>query len=434
MPQTRRPFRILILGLVLSTALAASSKGAQRPHPLLTSPHIASATETVLYSFQGGSDGALSYAPLIADSQGALYGTTIHGGIPSGGYGTVFKLTPSGSGYSESVLYAFQGGYDGAYPFAGVIADKHGALYGTTYTGGPSGAGSVYKLTRSHSAYSKTILYGFSGGSDGATPQGTLYMDRAGNLFGTTTNGGTAGTGVVYELSPGASSYTFRVIHSFQGGNDAANPQYGALVADASGALYGTTSIGGSPQSWGAVYKLTPSGSTYQESIICAFPYPNGSHPFGGLTIDVRGTLYGTTTQGGPSNTGTVFKLTPSGSGYLQTVLYAFQAASLYDGAAPQADILIDRATGSLYGTTQYGGTAGVGTVFKLTPFASPTSIGHPGNDAGSGYLETVLHSFQGGTDGKNPEAGFIQLNGVLYSTTFFGGGPGNGTVFSITP
>ena len=182
---TTRPFRILMLGLVLSSALAASAQGALRPHPSLTSPRFASATETVIYSFLSGADGALSYAPLIADSHGALYGTTIHGGIPSGGYGTVFKLTPSGSGYSESVLYAFQGGYDGAYPFAGVIADKRGALYGTTYTGGPSGGGSVYKLTHSHSGYTKTILYGFMGGSDGATPQGTLYMDGAGNLFGT---------------------------------------------------------------------------------------------------------------------------------------------------------------------------------------------------------------------------------------------------------
>ena len=434
MPQTPRPIRILLFGLALSAALAAAAQGALRPHSSLKPPHVASDTETVIYSFQGGSDGALSYAPLIADSHGALYGTTIHGGIPSGGYGTVFKLTPSGSGYSESVLYAFQGGYDGSYPFAGVIADQHGALYGTTYTGGPSGGGTVFKLTHSHSGYTKTILYGFTGGSDGATPQGTLYMDRSGNLFGTTTNGGTTGTGVVYELTSGPSSYTFRVIHSFQGGNDAASPQYGALVADASGALYGTTSNGGSPQNWGAVYKLTPSGSTYQESVICAFPYPNGSHPFGGLTIDARGALYGTTTQGGPANTGTVFKLTPSGSGYMQKVLYAFQAGSTNDGAAPQANVLIDPATGSLYGTTQYGGTAAVGTVFKLTPFAFPSSVGQPGSDAGAGYVETILHSFQGGSDGKNPEAGFIQRDGVLYSTTFFGGGPGNGTVFSIAP
>ena len=373
---------------------------------------LAAPTENVLYAFQGGNDGyGPSTGALIADRQGALYGTTDIGGNScyedSAGCGTIFKLTPPAPGqtaWSETVLYRFcsqQGCSDGALPYGGLIADSQGNLYGTTERGGSGngiyGYGTVFKLSppgRSQTAWTETVLYGFTGGTDGDTPVAGLIFDEQGALYGTTLYGGNSsvngyGGGTVFKLTPpgdGQTAWTEAVLHRFHS--------------------------------------------------VCT----DGALPEAGLIIDEQGALYGTTSQGGSrcsgalSGNGTVFKLAPPGSGqtaWTEAVLYAFQGYPT-DGALPGAGLIIDERggeqrrssifnndrdiPGALYGTTSWGGTGcgtqgGVdcGTVFKLTP---------PGNGQ-TAWTETVLHNFMAGSDGADPSAALIGDNqGALYGTT----------------
>jgi len=185
----------------------------------------------------------------LADGSGALYGTAVVGGDcaiqPLYGCGVVFKLTPSASGYTFSVLHAFQGGDDGSWPVAGLIADKNGALYGTTqYGGGSANDGTVFKLTPSRSGYSESVLYAFAGGNDGALPVACLTSDKRGALYGTTSSGGAANSGTIFTLTPSASGYSERVLHTFLGGSDGADPVAGLIIGK-TGILYGTTQSGG---------------------------------------------------------------------------------------------------------------------------------------------------------------------------------------------
>jgi uncharacterized repeat protein (TIGR03803 family) len=242
--------------------------------------------ERVLYSFKGGADGANPYAGLLARSGGVFYGTTAAGGT-SAGYGTVFELTPSG----KETLYTFQGGSDGAQPKAGLIAAGN-VLYGETANGGGAsacsgGCGTVYALTPSGSGYTERVIYAFAGGSDGAYPVGGLLLDQSGALYGTTEAGGQAsqctgpsesGCGTVFKLTPSGSGYTEGVLYAFAGGDDGADPQ-SALIADSSGDLYGTTESGGGSSACtvpgssgcGTIFKLAPSASGYSESIVYRF-------------------------------------------------------------------------------------------------------------------------------------------------------------------
>ena len=381
-------------------------------------------TETVLHSFAGGADGGHPYAGLIMDASGNLYGTTSSGGADAGG--TVFKLAPNGSGgYMESVPHSFTGGSDGGGPYAGLIIDSAGNLYGTT-SGGASGYGTVFKLAPNGSGgYTETTLYTFTGGSDGANSYAGLIMDTSGNLYGTTSGGG-SGYGTVFKLAPnGSGGYTETTLHAFTGQPDGAN-SYAGLIMDTSGNLYGTT-YGGGASGNGAVFKLAPNGSGgYTESVLYSFAgQPDGAKPQAGLIIDSAGNLYGTTGAGGSSGYyGTVFKLAPNGSGgYTESVLHSFTGGS--DGAGPYAGLIMDSG-GNLYGTTEAGGGSGYwGTVFKLAP------------NGNGGYTESVLHSFAGGSDGAEPTfAGLINdASGNLYGTTS-GGEVSNdyGTVFKLTP
>ena len=207
---------------------------------------------TIPYS-QSGSRfpaGTNPSAGLLANDSGALYGTTGLGrtgmcpGFPYAGCGVVFKLTPSESGYTESVLHAFQAGDDGWWPLAGLIADKHGALFGTTEYGGYANDGTVFKLTPSGSGYAESVVHAFAGGDDGALPVASLTLDAGGVLYGTTPAGGAASLGAVLSLTPSGSSYIESVVHAFRGGDDGAEP-VAALVRDKTGMLYGTTMIGG---------------------------------------------------------------------------------------------------------------------------------------------------------------------------------------------
>lgn len=408
----------------------ASSTGAAKRSPIKLSTQY---SQSVVYAFQGGVDGSLSYAGLIG-LKGALYGTTLHGGGGSTGFGTVYKVVPSASGGSETQLYAFAGGTDGQYPYAGLVADKHGNLYGTTYQGGTDGPGTVFELSPSGSGYAKTTLYSFKGGSDGANPFASLVIDKNGALYGTTiAGGGTSGSyGTVFKLTPATSGYTEEVLHAFQGGtNDGANPYASLLLYK--GALYGTTFNGGRYNT-GTVFEISGSGSSYTERVLYTFQASSdASHPYGGVIADNSGALYGASSEGGSTNGGTVFKLTRSGSTYTESLLYTFTGCGFSldgDGCDPQAGLYIGLKC-DLFGTTLYGGTAGQGAVFELVPNQLPRASGKC-SKAGGGYTDNVLYSFQGGSDGKNPEAGLTSFRKTFYSTAFYGGAYGDGVVFKL--
>jgi uncharacterized repeat protein (TIGR03803 family) len=307
-------------------------------------PNGSGYTENVIYSFQAGSDGVEPVGGLLTDQSGALYGTTLVGGgsacsNPSyaSGCGTVFKLTPAGSGFTETILYSFQGGNDGAYPVATLIADGTGALYGTTQYGGSSasgcaspsgiaGCGTVFKLTPSGSGYSETVLYRFQGGTDGADPQSALLAGGDGTLFGAAYLGGDlnghTNHGTVYELMPSGSGYSERVIFTFSSPAEGAFPQdVNGLYADGNGNLYGTAAGKGYPGGCGVVFKLAPSGSGFTETTLYGFRgsrVHDGCNPNASLTADPSGTLYGTTINGGLRKLnghhrgfGTIFKISP---------------------------------------------------------------------------------------------------------------------------
>jgi uncharacterized repeat protein (TIGR03803 family) len=314
----------------------------------------AAGKETVLHSFTGGADGAYPYASLILDEVGNLYGTTGLGGDLScfghggQGCGVVFKLDASTIS-KETVLYSFTGA-DGISPYASLIRDDAGILYGTTCCGGSYGAGVVFKLDGTGK---ETVLHGFTGDADGGTPFAGLIRDKAGNLYGTTFAGGAYGVGTVFKLN---ATGTETVLYSFNNVGDGAGP-YAGLIRDAAGNLYGTTCCGGAYG--GIVFKLD---RTSKETVLYTFTGLGGDYPYAGLIRDDAGNLYGTTTGGG-TGWGTVFKLDTAGT---ETVLHSF--TSFADGWYPYAGLIRDDA-GNLYGTANGGGryTYG-GTVFKLTP------------------------------------------------------------------
>jgi uncharacterized repeat protein (TIGR03803 family) len=382
-------------------------------------------TKTILYSFQSGNDGIGPSGRLLF-RDGAFYGETAAGGGSSGCYnpgpgcGTIFKVTPSGKKYAETILYRFQGpnGNDGQVPSGGVIY-KNGTLFGTTTIGGNystyecyyEGCGTVFKLPLSGG--SEQILFAFSGSNGAVVSRGVV--DKGGTLFGTTNYEGEYGYGTVFDLAPSGGGYTENTLHEFADGNDGGLPPSG--VIDVDGSLYGVTGVGGA-HNYGTVYRLTPSGSGYTETILYSFAGGNDGKDPGAGVIDVNGSLYGTTGGGGAHDYGTVFKLTPSGSGYAESTLYGFKGGRDAEGTY---STLTERA-GTLYGTGEHGGLDNYGTVFKLTP-------------SSSGYTESVIYRFKGGTDGAEPYWGVVaDKNGVLYSTTASGGSFGNGTVFALTP
>jgi uncharacterized repeat protein (TIGR03803 family) len=411
-------------------------------------------TETVLYSFcaQGGNrctDGAISFAGVVLDQAGNVYGTAQYGGAR--GRGVVFKLTPKGK---ETVLYSFcalGGGNcsDGQYPGANLVFDQKGNLYGTTTLGGAynngfchKGCGVVFKLSPEGK---ETVLYRFcaqSGCTDGDEPVAGVVLDQAGNVYGTTAYGGahndvfcSSGCGVVFKLSPEGKE---TVLYRFCAHNnclDGANPN--GVVFDQKGNLYGTTLLGGvnevcasGTEGCGVVFKLTPKSKETVLYSFCALGGENcsdGQFPNAGLVFDQNGNLYGTTEFGGEHDTGTAFKLTPKGK---ETVLHSFCVQNnCTDGAAPFVGLVIDQ-KGNLYGTTYYGGAndhcdeggGGCGGVFKITPKGK----------------ETVLYSFckqNGCTDGADPQAGLVfDQKGNLYGTTQYGGAHNDGVVFKLTP
>lgn len=416
---------------------------------------------TDLYDFgMAPGDGLTPWAGLIQASDGALYGTTVGGGS-AGGSGTVFKLNPDGSGYA--VLHSFNfAAHDGAAPQASLLEGTDGALYGVASSGGTNNAGVVFKLNKDGTGYN--ILHNFrQGNGDGWDPQSGLLegSDRA--LYGTTPNGGTNNRGTIFRINEDGTGYT--ILHSLTGSLGVTTHMVGPLLED-SGALYGTTSAGGS-NNVGTVFKLNLDGSGFAVLRQFSTSGDDGSSPQAGLLLASDGAVYGSTFLGGAGNKGTIFKLQTDGSQY--GVIASF-SASAGDGAGPEG--VVFGTNGLLYGTTRFGGGTGLGTVFMVstagsyevlhsfsgtngdgsTPEGSAmlasdgvlygtTALGGSNkagvlfrlNQDGTGYQ--VMYSF-GATNGdvKNPEAGLIEgSDGQLYGTSWYGGSTGNGTVFKFS-
>jgi uncharacterized repeat protein (TIGR03803 family) len=377
------------------------------------------ASKTLFEFTVGKGDGLRPLAGLIFDQSGNLYGTTSRGGAHGGG--TVFKLTPNGDGtWTESVLYSFKAGNDGASPHAGVIFDQAGNLYGTTAVGGPSNAGTVFKLTPNGGRWTESVLYGFSGGSDGSQPEAGLILDAGGNLYGTTVGGGAHAGGTVFKLTPNATESVLYSFCSVTKCRDGMGPAAG-LIFDQAGNLYGTTRLTG-PKGNGVVFKLAPNAQGgWTESVLHSFTGGNdGSQPVGGLIFDASGNLYGTTWLGGIHLAGIAFKLTPNANGtWKETVLRSFTRST--GGGNPAAGLIFDQ-PGNVYGTTMLGGPHGHGVAFKLTPTAQ------------GAWHETVLVYFDGHL-GVFPHGDLIlDAAGNLYGTTFGLGSFFQGSVFEITP
>jgi uncharacterized protein (TIGR03437 family) len=388
---------------------------------------LSAQTFTTLHSFDRAEDGEDLYAGLVQATNGNLYGTTWLGGANNGG--TVFEITPSGT---LTTLYNFCSQTncpDGSDLYAGLVQGTDGNFYGTTSAGGrdvscngKSGCGTIFKI---NSSGTLTTLYTFCPASpctDGATPYGALVQGIDGNFYGTTEyggimgSGGLSGFGTIFKITP---SGTLTTLHSFVG-TDGANP-YAALVQGADGNFYGTTSADGGSV-YGTVFKITPSGTL---TTLHSFVETDGRSPQSGLVQGTDGNFYGTTLYGGAQGScraatlcGTVFKITPTGT---FTSLYSFCSESgCPDGADPYTR-LIQGTDGNFYGTTESGGANGDGTIFKITP----------------GGTLTTLYSFcsqAGCADGSEPYAVLIQAtDGNLYGTTYEGGTNNDGTVFRLT-
>lgn len=362
----------------------------------------------VLYDFSNLSDGAYPAAGVIMDKSGYLYGTTLEGGTggcAGSGCGTVFKIAPGGT---KTVLYSFTGGSDGSGPH-GLVIDKLGNLYGTTTAGGDlgcfenGGCGTVFEIAANGT---ETVLHAFTGGVDGYQPLGGLLLDKKGNLYGTNVE-------AVFKVSPKGKT---KVLYAFgQGGGIA--PGAVTLVRDKSGNLYGTAQEGGEYH-YGTVFKLSPDGT---QTVLHAFTGgSDGGGPYAGVILDPAGNLYGTTPYGGDANCdygegcGTVFKVAPDGT---EATLYTFTVTG--GPASPMSGLTIDKA-GNLYGTTN---GFSPGTIFRLAPDGT----------------EKMLYTFTGGADGGDPMGGLIMdRKGRLYGTAEGGGngtcdnGFGCGVVFEL--
>ena len=379
-------------------------------------------TYSVIHNFSGGEDGGTPEAGVTLDGAGNLYGTASIGGD---GYGTAYKLKRSGSNWLLDPLFSFDLS-DGGLPRARVIFGRNGTLYGTTAEGGTYGPGTVFNLRpfptvckTSICPWMETVLYNFTGGADGAYPGfGDLLLDPAGNIYNTTFAGGN-GNGVVYKLTPSGGGYAESVLYSFSG-PDGSGPLSG-VISDSAGNLYGTTYAGGLSGT-GTVYQLMPTGgSGYIETCLNNFRDGNdGGYLYAGLIFDPSGThLYGATTNGGTGGGGTVFELTPSAncSWTLQTI-YSFTGTA-GGQCGPWASLFMDTA-GNLYGTTYCEGTNNLGNIFELAR--------HNG-----GWIYTDLHDF-GGSDGGNPVSNVsFDSSGNLYGTASTGGSQGVGVAWEIT-
>jgi uncharacterized repeat protein (TIGR03803 family) len=405
---------ILLLAVACSLAPAAAAQDAVK----------------TLLSFNGTE----SEGNLIFDSAGNLYGTTGDQYSPS--LITVFKLSPNADGtWTENVLWTSAGGSEPLNIRAGVIFDASGNLYGTSRLGGAYGCGTVFELTHQTSgSWPEANLFDFDCADSGAYPVGGVTFDKAGNLYGTTTEGGSFGDGVVYELTPSSGgTWTESVLHDFTGGSDGASPDHPYLIFDSSGNLYGSAALGGEgncplfgSSECGTIFELTPqAGGTWVFTVLHRFTGgTDGGNPEGTLVFDKSGNLYGTTYGGGKYDFGVAFELIPHADGrWGERVLHAFKGGG--DGTNPLGGMIFDRA-GNLYGTTAYGGhnqcfnAPGCGVVYELEPKSS------------GGYTEEYLVHFHGApNDGPYNDLVMDSL-GNLYGTATGYNTYANGTVYEV--
>jgi uncharacterized repeat protein (TIGR03803 family) len=325
-----------------------------------------------LYSFEGGNDGISPLARVVIGPNGSLYGTTSEGGTgcsPYPGCGLVFNLQPPATAcktaacpWTETVLHRFENWpFDAATPYSEVTFDRAGNLYGTTFVGGAYADGAVYELVYSNGSWANSLAYSFQNHDDGRSPVAGVIFDQAGNLYGTAIYGGHNSDGTVYQLVPTGLSWTEKTLYIFQGKTDGGNPDSG-VIFDNSGNLYGSTPTASFTNNPGTVYQLSPSGGNWIYTLLYGFSsgYEQGAGAVSTLTMDNAGNLYGTTSREGlvtpncSDGCGTVFKLTPSGGGWIYTDLHDFAGGS--DGAFPVSNVVFDN-QGNLYGTTSAGGT-----------------------------------------------------------------------------
>jgi len=423
--------------------------------------------EKVLYSFQGTPDGSLPGGGVVFDQAGNLYGVTAEGGSSScapAQCGIVYQLTPpaqKGRAWTETVLYIFKGHQfgDGSSPAGTLVIDSSGNLYGGTayggtgdcmLAGGAVGCGTVYELSppkEKGGAWTETVLYSFKGGKDGQLAGQTLTFDSHGNLYGATTYGGGYGScnapyyqhcGTIYELSPPKTKggkWTEKVLYSFKSGQDGAGPN-GGLVVDTKGALYGTTFMGGyncphhSGNGCGTIFELKPPVKkidSWTEKQIHVFKNgSDGSQPSSGVIFGAKAFLYGAA-EGGLAGGGVVFRLQVASSGrWTETVLYGFRSDTYYYDPTVSG---FD-SSGNLYGSTNVGPGESFGSVFRLKPTSREEAP----------WMLSVLYGFAGGSDGSLPIAtATFDKSGNLYGATEEGGGMGTcqgycGTVFEVEP
>lgn len=397
---------------------------------------------TVLHNFHE-KPAAYPNSGLIIGPDGGFYGTTgIEGDNISG---VVFEIKQTSSGWQYHIVHKFHGPqHDGELP-GGLIFDKAGNLYGTTFSFGNStcvtqhtDCGTVFRLSpTTKGGWEETILYKFTGGADGAYPEANLVLDSAGNLYGVTLGGGsfngnlcsTFGCGIVYELSPGASGWTESVLYTFTDGNDGWRPEW--LTPDNNGNLLGVTPLGGTFNrtcggGCGTVFKLTSGSGGWSLSLAYSFSGgSDGAYPSSQLIFDKQGNVFGAAAAGGSMQCGgigcgTVFELSPNGSGWNFSSVYSFSGT---DGELPRG-ILFD-SSGNLFGAGDGGKPVcpanGCGVLFKLVPSS--------GN-----WTETVLHKFKDTTDGQFPSPVIMDAAGNLFGTAVGGGALNFGTIFEFTP
>ena len=431
MPQWRRHSDLTRL-MMLCTALLMN---------VATSSVAVAQTFSVIHYFTGGLDGNYPGATMILDRAGRLYGTTVMGGIQNqncveGGCGVVFRMSGSGSNWVFNPLFSFPGNLSlGITPAAPLTFGPDGALYGTTQ-GGPAcfeGCGVVFRLApplnSCHTVlcpWSETVIYTFHGGTDGIEPQSSgVVFDPAGNMYGTTALGGANGKGVVYKLTRNGSQWVESILYNFNGAGDGSNPLAGVIL-DSVGNLYGTTQMGGDlscdfSQGCGTVFELSPSGSGWTENTIYTFESSSdvGTNPIAGLVFDTSGNLYGSDGYRNGQVDSAVWELQHGNGGWTPSVL-----TYLLGNGGPHSALTID-AQGNLYGTTEKGGAHFEGSVFKLSP-------------QGGAWTYTDLHDFHI-DDGWVPVGGVtLGPNGTLYGTAAQGGTgscfDGCGVVWQITP
>ena len=381
----------------------------------------------IIYSFAGDEDGEYTDSDLVLDNAGNIYGTTVLGG--DFGTGSVFEVSPSGNTWTHTVLYSFTGQADGGQPYKGVTLDAQGNLYGTAVVGGHFGAcpedgcGVVYKLANSGGVWTQTVIHYFNG-NDGYGPGSGLTFDAAGNLYGMTPTGGPNAAGVIYQLTPQPDgSWKLHVIHAFTGGNDGASASAGRLLIDASGNIFGVATAGGANGA-GTAFRLTHAqNGRWNFTVLYAFKgQPDAGFPYGALSADAAGNLYGTTYYDGANDLGSVYQLSPGPGGkWRERVLYSFKGGT--DGSSSISNLVIDN-KGALYGTTSEGGAGcSCGTIFRVA------------KDVNGNWKESIAYRFQGA-----PDAGFA-YNGMIgdgagnyYGATVHGGVSNEGAIYKFIP